>query len=261
MIHNLPDLPQLERLPNILMALGQDTTITAIWLGGSLAHGLPDKHSDIDLRLAVSAEHFSTEQLPDALRELERQAVMIRRSGFGEGTAWHYLMLPDASIWDVLIYRDNREPFLEYRRVIQARGEWIAKLEGGSDPSLEFPVVEAQVACAVIEQFWLDWRKHAKVLARGRQNVMWLGLNLSRHQLTRIKFMVDAERDCGPIDRLTIHSLMPVSRALHNWSAETQSLEDLANEVPELGRILAHRVWFDYPEAVERAARQALWRE
>jgi predicted nucleotidyltransferase len=143
----LPDVPQLERLPAILSNLAQDQNITAIWLGGSLATGTPDEHSDIDLRLALSAQTFNLEHLPPALHGLERDSVLVRRSSFGEGTAWHYLMLPDASIWDVLIYRDTREPFPEFRRVIQARGDWANKLEGGSDPSVEFATRTIRCDC------------------------------------------------------------------------------------------------------------------
>jgi hypothetical protein len=65
--------------------------------------------------LAVSAESFNLETLPPALHDLERENVLIRRGSFGQGTAWHYLMLPDASIWDVLIYRDTRDPVPEFR--------------------------------------------------------------------------------------------------------------------------------------------------
>jgi predicted nucleotidyltransferase len=258
MIHKLPDVPQLERLPAILSDLERDETITAIWLGGSLASGTPDEHSDIDLRLAINAESFNLETLPTALQNLERESVLIRRSSFGEGTAWHYLMLSDASIWDVLIYRDTREPFPEFRRVIQANGDWAKKLEGGSDPSVEFLPLESAAVIEVLEQFWLDWRKHIKVLARGRQNVIWMGLNLSRHQLTRLKFMLEMGCDCGPTERLTIHTLLPVSRALSSWNAEAMGLKELATEASTLGRTLAERHGFEYPESVERAARNAL---
>jgi predicted nucleotidyltransferase len=255
MIHNLPDLQQLERLPAILTALGRDEDVTALWLGGSFAAGTGDNHSDIDLRLAVSAETFNLEHLPPALHALERESVLVRHSSFGEGIAWHYLMLPDASIWDVLIYRDTRMPFPEHRLVIKARGDWVGKLEGGSDPSVEFPAIHIADAVALLEQFWLDWRKHAKVLARGRQNVVWMGEQLSRHQLTRLKFMTETGLDCGPTDRLTIHTLAPVSRALTGWSADGKNLELMASEVSSLGRGLANRLGFAYPEAVERAAR------
>ena len=258
MIHKLPDVPQLGRLPAILSDLERDQNITAIWLGGSLATGAPDQHSDIDLRLAINAQTFNLETLPPALHDLERESVLIRRSSFGEGTAWHYLMLPDASIWDVLIYRDTRDPFPEFRRVIQAKGDWASKLEGGSDPSVEFLPLEPPAAIAVIEQFWLDWRKHLKVLARGRQNVMWMGLNLSRHQLTRLKFMLETGCDCGLTERLTIHTLLPVSQALSSWNAEEMGLQELAMEASTLGRTLAARHGFEYPETVEYAARNAV---
>jgi predicted nucleotidyltransferase len=258
MIHKLPDVPQLERLPAILSDLERDKSISAIWLGGSLATGTPDEHSDIDLRLAINAEHFNLETLPTALQNLESESVLVRRSSFGEGTAWHYLMLPDASIWDVLIYRDTRDPFPEFRRVIRANGDWANKLEDGSDPSVEFLPLEAAAVIAVLEQFWLDWRKHIKVLARGRQNVIWMGLNHSRHQLTRLKFMLETGCDCGPTERLTIHTLLPVSRALASWNAEAMGLEELATEASTLGRALAARHGFEHPESVERAARNAL---
>jgi hypothetical protein len=228
--HNVTPQPQFEMLPGLLEGLEHDPTITAVWLGGSLASGNADSHSDIDLRLAVSTETFSLDHMPAPLEVLERDAIFLRRRNFGDGTAWHYALLPDGAIWDVLVYRDTREPFMEQRRVIFARGNWAEKLSGGSDPSVEFAPAERAAILETIEQFWVDWMKHAKVLARGGENVIWMGANLSRHALTRLKFIAATGLDCGATERLTIHTLLPVARALNGWSAEVLNLEELAVE-------------------------------
>ena len=244
----------------MLEKLERDFAITAAWLGGSLASGNADAHSDIDLRLAVSEDSFRLEQMPAALEVLERDAIFVRRRSFGEGTAWHYALLPNGAIWDVLVYRDTREPFMEMRRVIFARGDWTEKLSSGSDPSANFAPAGRAAILETLEQFWVDWMKHAKVLARGGENVIWMGANLSRHALTRLKFIAETGLDCGATDRLTIHTLLPVSRALREWSAEGLNLEELATEASSIGKALAARFGFAYPEAVERIARGAFAR-
>ena len=256
MIHNLPDLPQLEGLSQVLAKLQSDSNITAAWLGGSLARGNADVYSDIDLRIAVNTEIFNLERLPEPLEPLERNAIFMRRRSFGEGTAWHYAMLPNGAIWDVLIYVDTRDPFIEFRNVIFARGEWRAKLLGGSDPSIDFPAASADATLNQLEGFWLDWSKHAKVLSRGTENVLWMGANLSRHALTRLKFISASGLDCGPTDRMTIHTLLPVAKALEGWSAERLSLEEMALEAARLGRELAVTLEFQYPETLEKVARR-----
>ena len=256
MIHNLPDLPQLEGLSELLAQLQGDSNLTAAWLGGSLAQGNADVYSDIDLRIAVNAEVFNLERLPAPLELLEQNAIFMRRRSFGEGTAWHYAMLPNGAIWDVLIYADTRDPFPEFRNVIFARGEWRAKLSGGSDPSIDFPAASTSATLNLLEGFWLDWSKHAKVRSRGTENVLWMGANLSRHALTRLKFISASGLDCGPTDRMTIHTLLPVAKALEDWSAEHLTLEKMALEAARLGRELAVTLEFQYPEALERVARR-----
>lgn len=256
MIHNLPDLPQLEGLSELLARLEGDSNMTAAWLGGSLARGNADVYSDIDLRIAVNAEIFNLERLPEPLEPLERNAIFMRRRSFGEGTAWHYVMLPNGAIWDVLIYVDTRDPFLEFRNVIFARGQWREKLLGGSDPSIDFQAASASATLNLLENFWLDWSKHAKVLSRGTENVLWMGANLSRHALTRLKFISVSGLDCGPTDRMTIHTLLPVAKALEGWSAERSSLEEMASEAARLGRELAVTFEFPYPETLEKTARR-----
>ena len=259
MNHNFPLHPQFEALPGLLEKLERDPAITAAWLGGSLAAGTADAHSDIDLRLAVSTKTFSLQHMPASLEVLERDAIFLRRRSFSDGTAWHLALLPDGAIWDVLVYRDTREPFQEQRRVIFARGDWAEKLGGGSDPSVDFAAAGRAAILETIEQFWVDWMKHVKVLARGGENVIWMGANLSRHALTRLKFITETGLDSGATERLTIHTLLPVARALQGWSAEGLNLEELATEASTLGNALALRFGFAYPKAVERAARGA-WR-
>jgi hypothetical protein len=253
--HTFPPQPQFEMLPGLLEGLERDPAITAAWVGGSLAIGNTDAHSDIDLRLAVSTETFSLDHMPAPLEILERDAIFMRRRSFGDGTAWHYALLPSGAIWDVLVYRDTREPFPEQRRVIFARGDWAEKLSVGSDPSVQFPAAQADAILETLEQFWVDWMKHAKVLARGGENVIWMGMNLSRHALTRLKFIAETGLDCGATERLTIHTLLPVARALGGWSAEGMNLEELATEASKVGKALASRFGFAYPEAVEAVAR------
>lgn len=54
-----PDLPQKELLVRAVERLWEDSSIVAVWLGGSLARGQGDRNSDVDLRVALKPEQYA----------------------------------------------------------------------------------------------------------------------------------------------------------------------------------------------------------
>jgi predicted nucleotidyltransferase len=256
-IANFESFPQLDPLIQFLPKLEANPDIHAVWLSGSFARGSADLHSDVDLRVAVLSKSFDTTQLPPELASLETRAVAIQRRAFGDKVGWHYLMLEDGTIYDILVYRSDAEPFPETCQVLFSKSDWIQKLESGTDQNIEFPSAKPETVKALLEGFWINWRKHAKVIARGETLTVWLGERLSRHELMQLKFMVITGLDCGAIDRLTIHTATIVARALKHWDVDQIPFLELANETSKLGHELAEKLGFEYPTRAELAARQA----
>ncbi len=256
-IANFEFFPQLELLIQVLPILEQNPDIYAVWLSGSFASGAADLHSDVDLRIAISSESFDVSHLPKNLEIFETRAVAIQRRAFGDKIGWHYLMLDDATIYDILVYHGDAQPFPETRHVLFAKSDWIQKLESGTDQNIEFSSATPETVKALLAGFWINWRKHAKVMARGENLTFWLGERLSRHELMQLKFMAVTRLDCGAIDRLTIHTAAIVARALKNWDVDQILFLELANETSKLGRDLAVKLDFEYPTQAEMAARKA----
>jgi predicted nucleotidyltransferase len=257
LIANFESFPQLEPLIQLLPKLEASPDIHAVWLSGSFARGNADTHSDVDLRVAVSSKNFDVTLLPPELASLETRAAAIQRRAFGDKVAWHYLMLEDSTIYDILVYRSDAEPFPETRHVLFAKLDWVQKLESGTNQSIEFPSAKPETVKALLEGFWINWRKHAKVSTRSETLTAWLGERLSRHELIQLKFMVVTGLDCGAIDRLTIHTAAIVAQALKNWDVDQIPFLELANETSKLGHELAEKLGFEYPTRAEMAARNA----
>jgi predicted nucleotidyltransferase len=89
----LGDLPQQRRLHTVVGDLWRDPAVAALWLGGSLARGAGDAHSDVDLRIAVLAEAFDTERLPAAAEPLKAAAVAILPLRFGGKSVLFHMLL------------------------------------------------------------------------------------------------------------------------------------------------------------------------
>jgi predicted nucleotidyltransferase len=137
-IANFEFFPQLEPLIQISPKLEQNPDVHAVWLSGSFARGTADLHSDVDLRVAVSSKNFDVTLLPPELTSLETRAVAIQRRAFGDKVGWHYLILEDGTIYDILVYRSDAEPFPETRHVLFSKSDWIQNSSLEQTKSLNF---------------------------------------------------------------------------------------------------------------------------
>lgn len=275
-LSGVPDLPQRATLMRVAQALWADPDVMALWLGGSLARGEGDAHSDVDLRIALPPSAYSANSLPASARILTDAAVVTQTVGFGPERGLFHMLLDNGEIYDVLVQTVGQPPIPERRLVLGCRDpDLAAKLSTGEDPSLPTlaPADPAQIRQLVAEH-WLGLRKHRKVLDRGLDILAWDGDHRLRTALVQLYHVLATGTDCGPIARMNIHAMSPVVRTIQAELGEAPlavlglparthaeligSAAAVADEVARIGRLLAERLGFDYPEKAEAAAR-AIW--
>jgi len=273
----LPDLPQSDRLAAVVADLAADPDVVAIWLGGSLARGAGDRYSDVDLCIALRPEVYAADEIPAAAARLTAAAVTQLPFHFGgEATLWH-MLLDDGAIYDLHVQPADEAPPHGLKLVLACRdAEFGAQLVGGEDRSVDFPPAQPDEIERALQFFWMNQQKGQKVLYRGLPLVAWQGIALMRQDLLRLWYVLATGNDCGPVHRLTIHTLTPVMRTVQaQYGADALALVGqptrttaeiilengrLADAVARVGRQLAERLGFDYPAAAEATVRRA-WQD
>jgi hypothetical protein len=272
----LPDLPQRARLAAVATEIWREPSAVALWIGGSLARGAGDRFSDVDLRVAVPLDAFDPDRVLASAPALSDTAVAHLRIPFGDDAVLHHLMLRDGEIYDLFVQTTERPPADEPRRVLACRdAAFGALLEvAGSEPAPTFPPADPDTIRQVIVGFWIGQQKHQKVLHRDLALLAWFGENLLRQDLIRLWYVLATGNDCGPLARMTIHTLSPVVRTVQQAVGAGSALAlvggplgsereirdgaaRLRDEVARVGRRLAERLGFDYPEDAEIAVRRS----
>jgi predicted nucleotidyltransferase len=272
----LDHLPQRRRLALVLADLWAEPSVKALWLGGSLARGAGDAYSDVDLRVAVSPEAFSYSEFPAGAERLREAAVAVLPLRFGVHSVLFHTLLDDGEIYDLNVLRSDQTPPNERRRLLACRDDNLAaQLDGGADPDIYAPPATQEGVEQALTMFWITMHKGQKVLHRGMALMALQGHTLLRQELIRLWYMQATGNDCGPVSRLTIHTLTPVIQAVQGAQgsaaltalgrplrttaeiyADVDALCDAASAV---GRTLAQQLGFAYPEALENTVRQS-WR-
>jgi len=273
----LPDLPQSRRLAALVADLWADQDVVALWLGGSLARGEGDRYSDVDLRVALRPETYSPDQIPESARQLISAAVTRLPLRFGgEAVIWH-MMLDNGEMYDLHVQPSSEKPPYEARLVLACRdADFGEQLIDGEDRSVDFPPAVPDDIRQLVVFCWMNQQKHQKVLYRGLPLLSWQGELLMRQELVRLWFVLATGNDCGPVRRLTIHTLTPVIQAVQaQMGADALALvgqpmrteaeiiagaADLREELARVGRLLAEKLGFDYPAAAEATVRRT-WQE
>jgi hypothetical protein len=267
----LPDLPQRPLLAELARDLWDDPSVAALWLGGSLARGVGDAHSDVDLRVALTGLDQAPDTLPSSASRVASRITYSLSWRFAEDAVLHHMLLDNGQVYDFLVQTAMHPPGNEARLVLGCRDEALAaSLVGGEDPSVRFKPADPEEIRQVLGGFWMNLRKHRKVLARGLTLIAWEGEHRLRQDLLRLWHVLATGQDCGPMSAMTIHSLTPMVQAVEaahdgqtlnvlGRSSETEvefceALERLREEGARVGRILAERLGFDYPAAAEEAA-------
>lgn len=268
----LDHLPQRKRLALLLNDLWADPTIAALWLGGSLARGAGDAYSDVDLRVAVTPVAFSETEMPPAAARLQWDAVAVLPLRFGVNSVLFHMLLSDGEIYDLHVLPSDQPPPSERRRLLACRDANLApQLDEGADPDIYAPPATPEAAQQTLTMFWITAHKGQKVLHRGMPLMALQGQTLLRQELIRLWYMQATGNDCGPMSRLTIHTLTPVIRAVQGaqgaaaltavgrplrTTAEIYAdIDALCDAVADVGRILAQQLGFAYPEALETTVR------
>lgn len=263
-LSQLPNLPQTAYLKELTPSLWQNANITALWLGGSLAAGKGDAYSDIDLRIAVPDNIFSVWEAPD-LDDVFGQTCLAHAVLNFDESLLHQALLENGDIYDLYVQKVAAPLVNEGRLILGCRdADFLKKLQAPLEPYTLDRELDSRAVLEVLEQYWLGSHKHRKALHRGLNILAWEGLNLFRPVLVRLAYMLETGRDCGDIRRLKIHGFSPVSRALRettilnsislptrNLDEIIASLDALHEEVARVGRALAERYEFDYPERLE----------
>jgi hypothetical protein len=253
-----------------------DSSIQAIWIGGSLAAGLGDPYSDVDFRVAVEPGQIDRWTSPDWEQYLPLPpcgSVLMR---FGEQALLHHLVLADGTIVDFYV-QDTAQQNHEPKVIILAcrNAEFRKTLEGFARPAA---ALVREIDSAAVRQFFIDYwittHKEMKALARKYDHSSFAGLYLERMALLRAWYMQAVGKDIDA--RVTLHMLGALHKGLDGQLSEHQHnilglpsrtpeetvtvIEAIRAEMASAGRWLADRYGFAYPHELE-AVVQRVWSE
>ena len=280
-LDGVADLPQKETLRRITARLWAGPDAAALWLGGSFARGAADENSDFDLRVAVRPETLSRWQRADMSAQDLSAQIGETVAGINpmrwEGTVLYHLLLTNGLIMDFLVQSVERDPPTDWTLVLGCRDAAFGQLLASAQlPSPADPVpADPAAICQAVTDFWINSHKHIRVLSRELDLLVLHGLSLEQAVLMRLWY-VDATGRDQAVQQPTIHSLTQVVRAVTgsvgsrslevlgsprtNRAEIKQAIETHRDEVAAVGRRLAARLGFAYPNMLEQTVRQC-WQE
>ncbi len=275
-LDSLPDLPQVAVLRRAVEHLAADTNVRAVWLGGSFAVGSADRFSDVDLRIAVNTSHLSQWRALDCTSIFGQDRLGGIFLPFGDEAFLHHLVLEDGTIFDFFVQTTERQNPEHAIKVLSCRDEAFAGLlEDFERPiSAQMPLAQPQTLLELIIEFWMNSHKHRKVMARGLPMLAAIGVQLERMTLMRLWYALLSGRDAG--GRPSIHGLSAATGEIEHHMGKgamgifgmplrdeqevCRAIEADRDEVARVGRLLATREKFDYPEMLEKKVKKG-WDE
>ncbi len=188
-------------------------------------------------------------------------------------TLWH-MLLDDGAIYDLHVQSVETDPPEEIRLVLACREPAFGeKLAQAAEPSERaFPPADGEEIARVLQMFWMNQQKGLKVHHRGLLLLAWQGQGLMGLDLVRLCYVAATGLDCGPLNRMTIHSLTGVVRAVQAARADVLAVvgqpggsagelmaaaQRLQDATADVGRALAARLGFAYPAAAEDTVRRS----
>lgn len=273
----LPDLPQVKVLKRMVSRLWSREEVQAVWIGGSFGQGNADLYSDVDLRVAVLSAHVDEWADLDLPVLFEGRCIAHTRSpstGYG---LLHHLILDTGDLYDLWVQDVQKISADEPCRILGCRDPKLADVlreSAGSAVPTHRPSPDALKLRLEIVGFWMNSHKHRKVLHRGLDPLVIVGLQTERTLLLRLWALNAGDYDTD--DRQpTIHTLSAQVRTLieskehmleimgapgRTRSELLRLIELHRDEVSRVGRELAEQYSYDYPEELERTVR-ACWRD
>lgn len=277
---HLPDLPQRTTIIEAADYIWYNSRVMAIWIGGSLGRGGGDAFSDVDFRVAVPPEAIEAWTTPDFTRIFARSPVVGKQlMKFGDEAMLHHLVLANGEIFDFFVQSITHPPTVEPRLILACRHaefEQILAHDNRVPTAMEPQEVNKKRVESLLVNFWISTHKHRKVLHRGLDPLVTLGVNIERNILLRLWYIHVSGKDCGEQHQQTIHSMTRIvhtivegvgPQALAVLGAPMRNREELYHTlegnrqlVSQLGRQLAQRYDFTYPAALETIVLQN-WQE
>ena len=271
----LPDLPQRATIVEISTRLWQNEEVVALWLGGSLARGVGDIFSDVDYRVAVGLQQLAAWKTP-RFADIFSSATVVGQQflSFGTDTLLHHLVLSNGEIFDFFVQSTAQEPTPEPRLILGCRDEDFAHILANENQMLLDKEQEMQAANVqkLLIAFWTNTHKHRKVLHRGLDLMVNFGIDVEKGLLLRLWYIEISGEDCGELRRQSIHGLTRTIRTLEKAVGDEaravigqpmrdrqeiyHAIESHREAVARIGRRLAQKYGFTYPEQLETTARQ-----
>lgn len=272
-LNSLPPLPQVPILRRMTAALWAREDVAALWLGGSFARREADAYSDLDLRVAVAPDHFPAWTDLDPAALLGEPVVGTQRMSW-LGTAFYHVVLENGVIVDLLVQSADHTPPEDYTLPLACRDDAFGALLALAHlPPAEEALPDPETIRQAVIDFWIGSHKHAKVIGRGLDPVVLFGLGLEQAVLMRLWYVAATGRDLGT-QRATIHTMTQTARAIEagpdahetlrvlgaprlTSADRLRAVETSRDEVARVGRRLAGRLGFAYPEALEQTVRDS----
>ncbi len=193
---------------------------------------------------------------------------------FGADALLHHLVLSNGDIFDFFVQSTEREPTSEPILVLGSRSEEFEHRLNACNrvPPVEMHTVDAETVRQLLVSFWIGSHKHRKVLYRNLDLMAPQGITRERNILLRLWYIEASGHDCGDMAWQTIHSLTSVVRTIEqmigpqalaivglpmrNRQELRAVIEHNREIVAQLGRRLAQKYAFAYPEALEATVLQ-----
>jgi hypothetical protein len=184
------------------------------------------------------------------------------------------MLLEDGTIYDLHIQSVEEDPPAEARLILLCHDDTFSeKLAGGESRAPEHLPAQPDEIARALQLFWMNQQKGLKVFHRGLPLLVWQGDFLMRQDLIRFHYVLATGQDCGPLNRLTIHTLTPVVQTIQQQAGDSilalvgepartpeeliETASSLRDEVSRVGRLLAEKLGFDYPAAAEETVRRS----
>lgn len=273
-LDDLPPLPQSQTIRALAPRLWENEHVAAIWLGGSLAAGTGDSYSDIDLRVAVSPEDLPEWETSDLQRVLDRPALARQLVKLGDGAFIHHMILQNGDILDLLVQSAEATPVNEPVLMLGYRDDSLAGRLASSNqaPTVAPTPVTSEAVRELVVAFWVNSHKHRKVLHRGLDLMFPAATYANWHMLMRMWYIDATGCDATSYHFSGIHGLTQLVHAVESVNgnqplalcgAPTQTREEICDAIERyqetvwlLGRRLAARYGFEYPEELETTVRR-----
>lgn len=273
----LPNLPQVKVLKRMVSRLWSREEVQAVWIGGSFGQGNADLYSDVDLRLAVLSAHVDEWADLDLPVLFEGRCIAHTRSPSTECGILYHLILDTGDLYDLWVQDVQKISADEPCRILGCRDPKLAEVlreSAGSAVPTHRPPPDALKLRLEIVGFWMNSHKHRKVLHRGLDPLVIVGLQAERTLLLRLWALHAGEYDTNNRSP-SIHTLSAQVRTLikskdhvlkimgtpgRTRSELLQLIELHRDEVSRVGRELAEQYSYDYPEELETTVRSC-WRD